>query len=102
MEPLNKVELKGYVGTVASNPIGDTIMIRFSVMTEYCNKSQEGEITINTSWHSCVSFDKDAAKLKKNDKVHLIGRIRYQGYIDSNGNDERFTDILVNKLEILN
>lgn len=101
MEQLNKVELKGIVGRVDTNSIGDTLMTKFAVATNYAYESNGNRI-METSWHSCVSFDKKAAELKMNDKVHLLGRIRYQRYTDSNGEEKRMTDILVNKLEILN
>ena len=102
MEHLNKVELKGFVGRVDTKPIGDSNITRFVVATEYNYTAKDGTPIVETTWHSCVSFDKKAAELKMNDKVHLLGRIRYQRYTDSNGEEKRMTDILVNKLEILN
>lgn len=102
MEQLNKVELKGVVRSVNIMPIGNSNITRFTVATKYNYADKDATPIVETTWHSCVSFDKKAAELKMNDKVHLLGRIRYQRYMDSNGEEKRMTDILVNKLEILN
>ena len=101
MEQLNKVELKGIVGRVDTKSIGDTLMTKFAVATNYAYESNGNQI-METTWHSCVSFDQEASKLKKNDKVHLFGRLRRQRFTDPEGQERDMVDILVNKLEILN
>lgn len=101
MEQLNKVELKGFVGRAYTKPIGDAMVTRFAVATNYTYESN-GSPVVETTWHSCVSFDKKAAELKKGDNVHLFGRIRQQRFMDSNGQDRVVYEILVNNLEILN
>lgn len=101
MEQLNKVELKGFVGRADTKPIGDTMITRFSVATNYAYESN-GSPVVETTWHSCVSFDKKAAELKTGDNVHLIGRIRRQRFTDTEGQERDMVDIFVNNLEILN
>lgn len=101
MEQLNKVELKGIVGRADARPIGDTMITRFSVATNYAYEGNDSPV-IETTWHSCVSFNRKAAELKKGDNVHLVGRIRQQRFMDSNGQDRVVYEILVNNLEILN
>jgi len=102
MECLNKVELRGFVGNVRSDVIGDTILTRFSVATNHLCVGADGESMIETTWHACKSFDKEAAKIEKGDKVHLSGRIQNQRYVDSDGNNKSSFEILVNNLEIDN
>lgn len=101
MEQLNKVELKGIVGSARTSPIGNTNITRFSVATTYAYKDKEGCPILETTWHQCTSFDPKASELKRGDNVSVIGRIRNNRYTDSDGNEKTSYDILVNNLTIL-
>ena len=105
MEQLNKVELRGIVGSVRTQKINEVTMARFCVATNYAYKDREGYAVIDTSWHNVTAWEgrniQNLEKLSKGAKVHLFGRIRYQTYTGADGVDRTSTDILVSKLEIL-
>ncbi len=57
MEQLNKVELRGIVGSVRVQSVADTKVANFSVATNNAFKSQAGAIVIETTWHNVVAWE---------------------------------------------
>ena len=52
MEQLNRVELRGTVGSVYIKVFGTTRCVNFSVATNYCFKDREGCPVIETTCYS--------------------------------------------------
>ena len=104
MEQLNQVIVRGIVGNARIQNIGDTEMARFSVATDYSFLNKSGEPVIETTWHSVVAFKNDAMSdfsgLKKMAGVEVKGRLRNVRYVDANGVERTFTEILANTLKI--
>ena len=50
MEQINKIELRGNVGNVKLQTVGNNENIRFSVATNYAYKDKEGRPVIETTW----------------------------------------------------
>ena len=50
MEQLNKVEIRGIVGSVYVKDFGNTKVANFSVATNHAYKSQDGSLVIETTW----------------------------------------------------
>lgn len=98
MEALNKVELRGFVGNVRTDNIGDTVITRFSLATNRTYKGENGENIVDTTWHDCVGTGEKYAGIKKNDIVHLVGRIRTVRVVNANGETKQSHDIVVNDL----
>lgn len=98
METLNKVELKGFVGNVRTDKIGNTVMTRFSVATNSVYKPDNDEYIVETTWHNCVGFGEKYTGIKKNDTVHLLGRIKVSRIIGSDGEPKQSLEIIVNDL----
>ena len=104
MEMINKVELQGFVGAVRKTDIGKTLVVRFSVATDYTYVSMDGTPIVETTWHNCTAFadtNPDAENIKRADSVRVKGRIRMQKYVDNNGNDRTIPDIYVQELKII-
>lgn len=107
MEMLNKVELKGFVGSVKVEEVGQMEQARFSVATNYAYKKKDGEIVVETTWHNCTAFrewrDYKAMPfedLKKGAQVHLTGRIRITNYTSADGVQQSRCDIMVQTLSV--
>ena len=104
MEFLNRVELRGIVGSVNVTEVGGETAVRFSVATDHSYKGRNGELIIETTWHNCTAWSSTApecTKLKKMDTIHLKGRIRATNYSSADYGVRAVTDIFVNSLEIL-
>ena len=105
MEQLNRIELRGVVGSVRTQTYVDSKMARFSLATNYAYKDRDGTAVIDTSWHNVVAWEgryiHDLDKITKGSKVQVQGRLRYQKYTGVDGVDRIGTDILASRLTIL-
>lgn len=91
MEQLNKVELRGIVGSCHTQEYEDTIHAYLAVATTYSYKDKSGNIMYETTWHSVAASEQkdkpafDLAHLKTGDRVHIFGRIQAQRYVTADG-----------------
>lgn len=105
MEQLNKVELRGIVGSVRIQTFDDNRMARIGLATNFAYKDREGTAVIDTSWHNVIAWEgrniQNLEKIEKGTKLRVIGRIRYQNYTGLDGVDRTGTDILANQIQII-
>ncbi len=97
---INKIELAGRVGTVLKKVIGGTEYARFSLCTMQVYNSK-GCQTIETSWHACHAFasdEIDLTKIEKGEWLHIVGRLEYRNYVDSNNIEKQVSEIIVTKI----
>jgi len=103
MEQLNRVELRGTVGSVYVKEFGNTRCVNFSVATNHCYKSSQGEPVIETT-HRVIAWEKpetsDAFTIKRGDPVHVLGRIRVQRYTGANGAELEAIEIIASRIEL--
>lgn len=105
MEQLNKVELRGVVGSVRLQKIGNTQVANFTVATSLAYKDRLGNPTIETTWHNVTAWEgrdvQDLGLLERSSKVQIIGRIRNQRYTSADGTERNIVDVLANKLALI-
>ena len=102
---INRVELRGVVGTARINETGEGRIVRFSLATNYVYRASDGTPVIETTWHSCIAFEgghvSSIDRIVKGTAVHLTGRIRCYRFIDVNNAERTGNEIVVNTLEVL-
>lgn len=102
MEQLNRVELRGIVGSVRISEVGDTKIARLSVATSFAYRSEDGSCVIDTCWHLVQAFEgKNICPLEslgKGDKIEVTGRIRNRKYIREDGTEVVTSDILASRI----
>ena len=102
MEQLNKIELRGVVGSVRLQTYEDSRMARINLATNYAYKDREGTAVIDTTWHNVVAWEgrniQGLERINKGTKLYVCGRLRYQKYT---GVDRIATDVLANRLAII-
>lgn len=105
MEQLNKVEIRGIVGSVYVKDFGNTKVANFSVAPQYGYKSKDGSAVIETTWHHVVAWEGERIapldRLKKGALVHVRGRLRNRRYLASDGTERVVCDIVAGALEIM-
>lgn len=105
MEQLNRIELKGNVGNVKVQTVGDNEVARFSVATNYVFKGKDGQPVIETTWHNVVAWNgkgmPDFQKITKGCGVHAVGRLRSQRYTGNDGVEKTSYEVLCNRLDIV-
>lgn len=102
MEQLNKVELRGVIGNIRVQNIGNTEMARFSVATDYGYNDRNGNAVIETTWHQVTALKNDRmcdfSELQRGSKVRVLGRLRNIRFTDSNGVERTVTEIIANEV----
>lgn len=97
MEMLNKVELVGIVGSSKSSDFNNHSVVRFSLCSDYCFKNSIGEFVVESTWHSITWFPRenvDSTFVERGAKVHVIGRLRNTKYMDNEGQERSFIEVL--------
>lgn len=93
------------MGNVGDNPevnttkMGKTV-VRFRVATAIFWLGKDNEKKSETEWHNVVAFGlnaKIASKLKKGDKVYLVGRSHNHAYDGESGEKKYFHEIILDE-----
>ena len=58
MEQLNRIELRGTVGSIRLQTFSDNMVARLTLATNFAYKDKEGAATIDTSWHSILARER--------------------------------------------
>ena len=101
---INRVEIRGRVGTVRICPLKDATAASFSVMTEYLQKTHEGRYVVESTWHNVTALQGDGVVidgLSRGALVHLQGRLRQCRYTAAGGTERIFTEIMASSLEVI-
>ena len=65
---INKVELRGRIGTVRVQAIGDRLVANFSLCTEKHYQDKKGNNLIECCWHHVVVYDGEGINLEPDGK----------------------------------
>lgn len=103
MESLNRIELRGRVGSSQTTTVGETRVCRFSVATNYVYRGRNNEPIIETTWHRVVLWEKDGKLTEpaKYDNVEVTGRLRAQRYTDAYGNEQCSYEVVASEVKVL-
>lgn len=103
MEQLNKIEIRGIIGSVYVKDFGNTKVANISVATDYCYTTKDGSAVIETTWHYVTAWEgrdiQNLNQLKKGSFLHVIGRLRNRKYTTADGTERIAYDIVANKVE---
>ena len=79
MEYINRIELKGRVGTVRSNVVNGSKVVNFSLITDILYKTREGNAVSESTWFNIASCELRAPYPARNmhcctflDQVHVV------------------------------
>ena len=105
MEHINRIELKGRVGTVRSNTHNENKVVNFTLVTEFFFKNRNGEPMSETTWFNVVAWDgkdiNDLDRIEKGVAVHISGRMRTTKYTNAEGIEKQFYEVLATKLKVV-
>lgn len=105
MENLNRVEIRGAVGSAHhfQNEFGK--FVRLSVCTQFVYRNREGNAEIETTWHSVIVHVGKNVELPegldKGSVVQITGRIRQQRYVDCNGEERSTYEIVAHECSVI-
>ena len=105
MEQINKIELRGLVGSVKLQEVAGKKVARISVATSMAYNDRSGTAVIDTQWHNVSAWEgkriSGVDKIQRGDRVWVTGRIRYKKFTGTDGQDHYSTEVLANRLTIL-
>lgn len=106
-EFLNKVLLRGVVGTASVQDVLCKKHVHFSVVTEKTSRGPDGQFMVETFWISVSAFEgkaipaEEILKIKKGAKVEIIGRLRSVRYTGEDGTARIHVEALANQLHVI-
>ena len=105
MEFINRIELKGRVGTVRANEVNGTKVANFSLVTDHLYKTRDGNPISESTWFNVVAWEGkeilDMDKIDKGAVVHVNGRMRSTRFEGADGSEKHLYEVLANKLRVI-
>jgi single-strand DNA-binding protein len=107
MKGLNKVMLIGNLGKTPEvrNLENNVKVAHFSLATTESYKDEKGETHSNTEWHNIVLWrnlaDLAEKYLTKGSTIYLEGKLKTRSYQDKNGTTKYVTEIIGDKIIML-
>ncbi|MCD8207291.1 MAG: single-stranded DNA-binding protein [Bacteroidales bacterium] len=105
MEQLNRIELKGNVGSVKIIETATGKMIRFSLATNYLYRNKEGGAGVETTWHNIVAWEgkifKSFDRIEKGAYMYVVGRVRNTRFTGADGTEKQGFEVVANVMQIL-
>lgn len=102
MEQLNKIELRGSIGSIRLQTYNDNPVAHFTLATDYVYKDKDGVPVIETTWHNVTAWEgRDIQKLdelEKGSKVYVLGRVRNQRFTGSDGIDRTSNEVVARRV----
>lgn len=100
---INKVELRGRVGTVKLTSFGERAFLQFTLATNRIYEDYEKNQVVDTTWHRCSAWSGQSIcllnSINKGDIVHLTGHIRSVVIVNNDGIQRASDEIVVNTLK---
>lgn len=105
MEQLNRIELRGNVGSIRLQTFEGTTIAHLTLATNVAYKDREGTAIIETTWHNISAWEgrgvQNLENIVKGSKVYVQGRLRTQKYTGADGIERNSTDVLANRLVLI-
>ena len=105
MEQLNKIELRGVVGTVRVKTVGDRQVANFSLATSRAYTKRDGTPVMETEWHNVVAWEggliTDLSFIDKGAKLYVTGRMTYRKWTGNDGQDHYDSEVVAAKIDLV-
>lgn len=104
-QQLNRIQLRGIVGSIKVSDISGTKVARITLATNYAYRSQDGCAVIETTWHNITAWEKPTfpalESICKGDNLYIEGRIKNQRYTRADGTEVYSTEVIATSLSII-
>lgn len=105
MEQLNRIELRGNVGSIKLQTYEGTMMAHLTLATNVAYKDRDGSAVIETTWHNISAWEgrgvQNLENIVKGSKIYVQGRLRTQKFTGSDGLEHTVTDVLASRLVLI-
>jgi single-strand DNA-binding protein len=103
-EIINKVSISGHLGNDPEVTVLTSGMkkAKFRIATNRYFKNKEGEWQSETTWHNVIAWSDLAAvaeqQFKKGMAISVEGRLNYRMFVDANGVERFYTEIIAKSM----
>lgn len=105
MEQLNRIELRGTVGSIKTQEISGANVANFTVATNLAYRDKDGGAIIETTWHNVTAWEskdiQNLDRIKKGSRVHVVGRIRNQRFCGTDGVERTMYEVIARTVELI-
>ena len=105
MEFLNQISLRGIVGMVSLNKVGETQVCRFSLVTEYSYKDRDNNPVVDTTWFNVTAWEgrnmPDLREIARGGIVQVHGRVRTFKFTMADGAERSGWEVLARRVTLL-
>lgn len=107
MEQLNKIIVRGTVGSNRFNLYDGVGNNRFSVVTNFAYRDREGVPQMDEFWHNVVAWEgrgvslEDLKRITTGRIVQVEGRLRLNKFVNTEGVERQSNEIVASKLSII-
>lgn len=105
MDYINRIELKGRVGTVRSNVVNGSRVVNFSLITDFLYKTRDGNAVSESTWFNIAAWEGKEIQglelIEKGATVHVHGRIRSHKFEGSDGTEKQFYEVMAHRLRVV-
>lgn len=105
MDFLNRIELRGNIGSVRTNTYNGRAVVNLTLATSRAFKSSSGEPAIETTWHNVTAWQgkdmPDFKLLEKGKKIYLVGRLVSRRFTGDDGLDRTVYEVAASHIDIL-
>ncbi len=101
---MNKVELRGIVGSSNTQNVNGRNVTHFSLATNRAYKDSSGEAVIETTWHNVTAWPGVSipapSQIQKGAKLRVIGRIKNTKIQNQGQPDRYYSDIVAQEITV--
>ena len=105
MEQLNRIELRGNVGSIKVQNFQENRMARITLATSHAYRDKAGTAVIDTQWHNIVAWENDKMPcfdyISKGTKLYVCGRLRSQHYTGQDNVERVSFEVTANRMAII-
>ncbi len=89
MEQLNRIELRGVVGSVRMANVSGKNVANFTMATSRAYTKKDNTAVIETEWHNVAAWEggkiQQLDMIEKGAKLFVVGRLVYRKWVGSDG-----------------
>lgn len=97
MESLNRIIIRGVVGSAKTSEVAGRTLVRMSVCTMYCHRDPKDGRVMDMQWFNVAWWPKagdDFSWAAKGAVAEVEGRVRSQRYADADGRERTVQEVI--------
>lgn len=105
MEQLNRIELRGMVGSVNIQNYPQGKVAHITVATSLAYHDKAGNPVIDTQWHNVTAWEgksiQNLESIQKGSKIYVQGRLKTQKFTGNDGVDRFSVEVQASRLTLV-